>query len=97
MPICWVLKWRITLRRPSPLTFSKADWAGAASVPVAPKQTVVGLTVVAQRWPSSEWLLELSLVSGVDCIGEEARLNINGDLKHDLLQHGVDELGLLLQ
>ena len=49
MPVPWVLKWRIISVSPSPSTSSRADCTGAASVPVAPKSTVVGSTVVASK------------------------------------------------
>lgn len=49
MPVSWVLKWRIISVSPSPSTSSRAERTGAASVPVAPKRTVVESTVVASK------------------------------------------------
>src|SRR5215204_263411 len=49
IPVSWVLKWRTMSMSPSPSTSSRVKCTGAASVPVAPKRTVLGSTVVPSK------------------------------------------------
>lgn len=91
MSVSWVRNWRIRSVSPSPSTSSKAECVGAASVPLAPKSTVVGFTVVASKAPSLRIATGiLPWLRGFDAIRRAARFDIDGYLFNDPVEDHLD-------